>query len=205
MKKKTVLLIVLCVALAMSWGMMTTACSGNTKQETPAEKPPAEEAPVAQPTPDDGAATGLENPLVESTPEEITDKMGVEFKVPEEYAEGAKYSMIGDNLAQMEYSMESGKGPVSVMYRISKTEADDSLAISGDNNVYATSEKVALAGGQEVLIRTNDGTGPASCLWYNSNVVGGGVSASLYMDPVEQQVQLTDVASYFADQESKGF
>jgi hypothetical protein len=213
MKKKTVLLIILCVALAMSWGMMATACSNNSQEETPAEEQPAEEAPVAEPT-SDGAVTeqpapgegeGLENPVVESTPEEITDKLGVEFKAPDEYAEGAKYSLIGDNLAQMEYSMSSDSATINVTYRISKTEVDDSSAISGDFNEYAKSEKVTLDGGQEVLIRTGDGAGPASCLWYNPNVVSGGVSASLFMDPIDQSTQLTDAASFFVNQESKGF
>jgi hypothetical protein len=212
MKKKTVLLIVLCVALAMSWGMMATACSNNSQQETPTEEEPPAEAPVAEPTPDDGAATeqpaseaGLENPVVESTPDEITDKLGVEFKAPDEYADGAKYSLIGGNIAQMEYSMDSGKGPISVTYRVSKTESDGSLSISGDFNEYATSENMTLDGGQTVLVRVNEGSGPGSCLWYNPNVVGGGVSASLLIDPIEQTNQLTDVASFFVNQESKGF
>ncbi|MDR1042486.1 MAG: hypothetical protein LBL54_01110 [Clostridiales Family XIII bacterium] len=213
MKKRTVLLIVLCVALAMSWGMMATACSNN-QEKAPTEEPPAE-APTAAPT-TDGATTeqpstegdggaGIENPVVESTPDEITDKLGVEFKAPDEYADGAKYSLIGDTVAQMEYSMDSGKGPISVTYRISKTTSDDSLSISGDSNEYATSENATLEGGQQVLIRSGEGTGPGSCLWFNQNVVAGGVSASLLMDPVEEKVQLTDVASFFVDQESKGF
>lgn len=214
---------VLCVALTLSWGMMASACSKQKAPatETPATEQPAKETPATepavnneedgdtgdmeQPAPGESTGAGIANPVVESTPDEITDKLGVEFKAPDEYAEGAKYSMIGDKVAQMEYSIKGGSGTINVTYRISKTEVDDSLAISGDNNVYAKSEKATLGGGQEVLVRYGDSAGPGSCLWYNKNVVAGGVSGSLLMDPIDKKDQLTDAASFFVDQESKGF
>jgi hypothetical protein len=227
MRKKPILLIVLCAALVLSWGMMATACSNQQEtpaEEQPAEEPSAEEQPVEappveatpateqptsgaaeQPADSSAAAEELPNPITESTPDEIMDKIGVEFRAPDEYADGAKYSLIGDTVAQMEYSMDSGKGPISVVYRVSKTSADDSLTISGDNNSYAKTKEVTLGGGQKVKVNTNDGTGPGLCLWYNENVVGGGVSASLSVNPIIQESELTDVASFFVDQESKGF
>jgi hypothetical protein len=221
MKKKTVLSITLCIALALSCVMMATAC--NKKEEAPASDPPASEAPAEETpaeeptTPEtttDSAATDqtatdggdeLANPVVQSTPDEIKDKFGIEFQAPDEYADGATYSIVSDNIAQMEYKVDSGKGPISVTYRASKTDADDSLTISGDSNEYGKTEAVRLDNGQEVSVRTNDGTGPGLCLWYNENVVGGGLSASLSMDPIIQSSELTDVASFFVDQESKGF
>jgi hypothetical protein len=193
--------------------MMVTACNsqqkaspeGKSSGNAPSAEPATGSAATEQPAPGAGEGAGIENPVVESTPEEITDKLGVEFKVPEQYAGGAKYSLVGDNVAQMEYAMDGDKGPINVTYRVSKTGTDDALTISGDNNVYETSEKVTLANDQQVLVRYGKSAGPGSCLWYNPNVVGGGVSASILMDPVENKDQLAEVATFFVDQESKGF
>jgi hypothetical protein len=220
MKKRTVIVVALCVALALSFTMMAAGCD---KKEAPAEEPAASEtsadedaAATDEPATDqvatDAAAEtpaasdevgGVPNPQVEATPDQIKDKFSIEFLAPDEYADGAKYSIIDDTIAQMEYSMDSGKGPIQVTYRVSRTDAEQD--ISGDYNTYEKDEQVALDDGQNVTVRSNDSTGPASCVWYNENVVGGGLSASLYMDPVEQESQLTDVANFFVSQESKGF
>jgi hypothetical protein len=223
MKSKKVLLTILCIALALALGVMSTACakkttpggenSGPTAGQTtgagtetptgpattgttgPATDEPATDEPVG----------GVPNPVVESTPDGILDKLGFECKAPDEYADGAKYSIIGDKVAQVEYTMDSGKGPIEVTYRVSKTGEDESLAISGDNSAYDNTEIVTLDGGQKVMALTGDGTGPGLCLWYNKNVVGGGVSASVAMDPVMQTEELAEVATFFVAQESKGF
>ncbi|MDR1496557.1 MAG: sugar ABC transporter substrate-binding protein [Clostridiales Family XIII bacterium] len=59
MKRKKTLLLVLCVALTLLWGMMATACSQS--QDTPAEEAPAEETPAE------------ETPAEETPPAEETD------------------------------------------------------------------------------------------------------------------------------------
>jgi ABC-type sugar transport system substrate-binding protein len=48
MKRKKILMIVLCVVMALSWGMMATACGGggSDQEETPAEEPAADETPA---------------------------------------------------------------------------------------------------------------------------------------------------------------
>jgi hypothetical protein len=216
MKKKTVLLVALCVALALSFTLMSTAC--DNKKETPAaEEPatetPAEETPATEPSADDSAADtattdaaavgGVPNPVVEATPDEVKDKFGVEFQAPDEYSEGATYSLVGDDVGQMEYTMDTGKGPVKVTYRVSKTLSMADL--SGTFDEFSKMESVKLEGGQDAIVSTKDSTGPGVVFWTNKSVVSGPINASVVMDPVEQASELTDVANFFAGQESKGF
>jgi hypothetical protein len=218
MKRKKVLLTILCIALALALGAMSTACAKKTTPGGENSGPATGQTTGAGTETPTGPATtgttgpatdepvgGVPNPVVESTPDGILDKLGLECKAPDEYADGAKYSIIGDKVAQVEYTMDSGKGPIAVTYRVSKTGEDESLAISGDNSVYDNTEIVTFDGGQKVMALTGDGTGPGLCLWHNKNVVGGGVSASVAMDPVMQAEELEEVALFFVAQESKGF
>ena len=52
------------------------------------------QAPASQ----EGAQSSLSNPMVESSPEEILEKIGVEFLVPEG-AEEVKYFIISNQMA----------------------------------------------------------------------------------------------------------
>jgi hypothetical protein len=225
MKSKKVLLTILCIVLAL--GVMSTACAKKTTPGGENSGPDAGQTTGAGTETPTGPATtgttgpattgttgpatdgqpvgGAPNPVVASTPDGILEKLGLECKAPDEYADGAKYSIIDDKVAQVEYTMDSGKGPIKVTYRVSKTDEDEALAISGDNSAYDNSEVVTLDGGQRVTTLTGDGTGPGLGLWHNKNVVGGGVSASVAMDPVMQAEEIAEVALYFMTQESKGF
>ncbi|MDR2163119.1 MAG: hypothetical protein LBO70_04160 [Clostridiales Family XIII bacterium] len=213
-KSKRVLFIALCVALAL--GIMSTACA----KKTPAEKAPAppQTTPAGTDVPTDASVdtpktlpadkevtdSGLENPIVSSSSDEIKSMIGIEFAAPDD-AIDAKYSIIDQKVAQVEYSMDSGKGPIKVIYRASKSDTDESLSISGDFNKYSNTETAKLDGGQTLTLNTNDGTGAGLCLWYNKNTVSGGISGSISMDPIMQADQLTEVATFFVSQESKGF
>jgi hypothetical protein len=139
--------------------------------------------------------------MVESTPDEIKTAFGVEFMAPDEYAAGATYYIIAGDTAQVQYTIDS----VQVTYRIAKTDKDESKEVADDFNEYATTNQVTLDGGQVVSVYMNDGVDSVgSCRWFNENATGGSVSAALTMDPVEQETQLTDVASFFVNQETKG-
>jgi hypothetical protein len=201
MKKKTVLLTVLCIVLAVSWSMMATAC--NNQEEAPSDEPSSE--PTQDATTSETAGEDLPNPMVESNPDEIKGQFGVEFMAPDEYAASAQYYIIAGDTAQVQYTMDSDKGSIQVTYRVAKTDKDESKEVADDFNEYATSKQVTLDGGQVVTVNMNDGVDSAgSCQWFNENATGGSVSAALSMDPVEQESQLTDVASFFVNQETKG-
>ncbi|MDR1321566.1 MAG: hypothetical protein LBK56_09110 [Gracilibacteraceae bacterium] len=207
MKKYSALTKLGILALIAAIGFAFAACgssappaapqtSGETPEVTPGETPEI--------TPDD--AVDVPNPLVESTGDEISGKLGFDFYAPDEFAKSAQYSMIGDKVASMTYVMETGKGPVNVVYRASRTETDEALAISGDFNSYPKTETAELSGGQQITVYTSEGTGPALILWYNENIAdgGAGVSASLALDPVVEPSVLPDFAEFFVTQESKG-
>jgi hypothetical protein len=196
MKKKTVVLVALCAALALSFTMMATACG--EKAETPAE-PPANTDTTDTPS----ETGGQPNPITEATPDQVKDKFSIEFQAPDEYSDGATYSFIGDTTAQMEYSMETGKGTVKVTYRVSRDVAGKEL--SGVNDEFSKTEEVKLEGGQTATVSTNDSTGPGVIFWTNESVASGSINASVLMDPIQQASELTDVANFFASQESKGF
>jgi hypothetical protein len=149
--------------------------------------------------------SGLPNPVASSTVDEIKSQLGFEFQAPDEYASNATYSIIDGNIAQMEYTMDSGKGPISVIYRVTRSETDNSLELSGDSNSYANTETVKVGDDQEVTILSNSDTGPALAHWHNKNVVDGSVSASLSMNPIIEATEVEDVAGFFVGQESKGF
>jgi hypothetical protein len=219
MKSKKVLLVVMCAVVVLAMGAVSVACA----KKAPAEKKP-EPAPATETTPagtdapenvsteppepvatEEPTDSGILNPVVESSSDEIKSMLGIEFAAPDEYADSAKYSIIEDTIAQVEYTMDSGKGPITVTYRAAKSDSDDSLDISGDYNKYDNVEKAKLDGGQEITNNTMDGTGPGLCHWYNKNTVSGGISASVMMDPIMQAEQLTEVATIFVSQESKGF
>ncbi|MDR1237079.1 MAG: hypothetical protein LBK28_02440, partial [Propionibacteriaceae bacterium] len=120
--------------------------------------------PTDQPTPQ---ISGVPNPIVAASADEIQDKFGFVIHAPDADTKDAKYSIIGGKTAQLTYTVDTGKGPVTVVYRVARTAADESLSISGDFNEYSKSEQIKMAEGQEVTVRSNDGTGPVSALWHN--------------------------------------
>ncbi|MDR1432626.1 MAG: hypothetical protein LBI99_10985 [Propionibacteriaceae bacterium] len=166
-------------------------------------QPPQPEPP--QPEPSQPQISGVPNPVVESSPDEIKTKLGFEVQAPDEYQSVAKYSIIDGKTAQLEYAIESGKGPIKVLYRAARTDADDALAISGDHNNYSKVDTITVGDGQQATVRSNEGTGAVSVLWYNPKVVDGGLSASLSVDPVVDAGEVNDIVAFFAAQESKGF
>ncbi|MDR1070303.1 MAG: hypothetical protein LBL37_05955, partial [Gracilibacteraceae bacterium] len=182
-KKYSVLTKLGILTLIAAMGFALAACGSSAPPaapQTPGETPEV----TPEITPDD--AVDVPNPLVESTGEEISAKLGFDFYAPDEFAKSAQYSIIGDKVVSMTYVMETGKGPVNVVYRAARTETDEALAISGDFNSYPKTETVELSSGQQITVYTSEGTGPALILWYNENIAdgGAGVSASLALDPV---------------------
>ncbi|MDR0435144.1 MAG: hypothetical protein LBH21_08885 [Gracilibacteraceae bacterium] len=195
------------IVLVCALGLVVVACGKKKQQEQPAPpvQPPVQETTPAAP-PEGGETVGLPNPVVESTPAEIKEMLGFEFNAPDEFADAAIYSVINKEVASLTYVIESDKGnPVTVVYRAARTEADDALRISGDHTAYPKTETITLSGGQQISVNTSEGTGPALLLWYNANVVGGGLSASLLVDPAAEAGVLQGMAEFFVEQESKGF
>jgi hypothetical protein len=175
-----------------------SACS--TEPPQPPAPPQPEPTGSTQPS-----ISGVPNPIVDASVDEIQDKLGFVIHAPDADAKDAKYSIIGGKTAQLEYKVDTGKGPVTVVYRVARSEADESLLISGDFNEYSKTEQIKMAEGQEVTVRSNDGTGLVSALWHNKQVVGGAVSASLSIDPLMEAADATDYIVFFVSQESKGF
>jgi hypothetical protein len=192
---------VLVFALVFSFA----ACKKSAKQPAPTDNNPTTEAPADGNTPVDNTAGELPNPVTPSTADEIKSTLGFEFRAPDAYESKTTYTILEGKVAQMEYMMDSGTGPILVTYRVSKSDTDNALEISGDSTSYANSEKIKVGNDQEVTIRSNADTGPALALWHNKKVVGGSVSASLAMSPVMQTDELKDAVAFFVSQESKGY
>jgi hypothetical protein len=193
-KKTSVLAKLGLFALALVLVFAFAACKSND-EPTPEPEPPADGG---------GDSSELPNPVVVSSPDEILDKLGFEFKAPDESADKASYAIIGDTTAQLEYSIESGGSSVLVVYRAAKTDSDESVDISGDYNTYPNTQTITLDSGQQITYNTDESTGFTLVLWYNPNVVGGGLSASLSFDSIMDENDVKDIAGFFVSQESKG-
>lgn len=133
------------------------------------------QAPASQ----EGAQSSLSNPMVESSPEEILEKIGVEFLVPEG-AEEVKYFIISNQMAEMQFRLNGSDCSARVQ---PETELTD---ISGMYYDWSQTDNCSIGWCEGKLMRSSEGEKPVSCcLWYDHvpglmyslSVIGGSADA----------------------------
>ncbi len=105
-------------------------------------------------------AVGLANPMVESTPEEIKEKLNVEFNVPER-AKNVRYFIIDGKTAQMSFSADGTD------YTARIESAEEFTDISGMHYEWTKTDKYEFDTTVAQVSTVKDGEEPAGiCLWY---------------------------------------
>lgn len=132
-------------------------------------------APASQ----EGPQSGLANPMVESNPEEILEKLGVEFLVPEG-AEEVKYFIISNQMAEMQFRLNGSDCSARIQPEAEYTD------ISGMYYDWTNTENCSIGWCEGKLMSSSEGDKPVSCcLWYDHvpglmyslSVIGGSADA----------------------------
>ena len=133
------------------------------------------QAPASQETP----SSGLSNPMAASNPEEILQKIGVEFLVPEG-AENVQYFIISDKMAEMQFRLDGSDCSARIQPESEFTD------ISGMYYDWVSTENCAIGTCEGKLMSASENGKPVSCcLWYDAtsglmyslSVVGGSADA----------------------------
>lgn len=118
---------------------------------------------------------GLPNPMVESNPEEILQKLGVEFLVPEG-AEDVRYFIISGKMAEMQFRLDGSDCNARIQPEPEFTD------ISGMYYDWNQTENFSIGACEgKRMIASEDGKPVSCCLWYDTvpglmyslSVVGG--------------------------------
>ena len=129
------------------------------------------QAPASQQTP----SSGLANPMVESNPDEILQKLGVEFLVPEG-AEDVRYFIISDKMAEMQFRLDGSDCNARIQPESEFTD------ISGMYYDWVSTENCSIGSCEGKLTRASEnGNSVSCCLWYDAvpglmyslSVIGG--------------------------------
>ena len=121
----------------------------------------------------------LPNPMKESDPDEILEKLGVALLVPEG-AEEVKYFIISDKTAEMQFRLNGSACTARIQ---AESELTD---ISGMYYDWSATENCSIGWCEGKLMSASDGGNPVSCcLWYDAvpglmyslSVVGGEADA----------------------------
>lgn len=102
---------------------------------------------------------GMANPMAESTPEEIFEKLGVRFRVPEG-VEDAKYFIINGKTAEMQFTNEG----TNYCARIEK--AEEFTDISGMNYEWTRTDNYEIDSAVAKISTVHGDDEAGVCLWY---------------------------------------
>ena len=126
-----------------------------------------------------GSQSSLPNPMVESDPEDILEKLGVEFLVPEG-AEEVKYFIISNQMAEMQFRLNGSECSARIQ------PAEEFTDISGMYYDWNRTDNCSIGRCEGKLTSSSSGEKPVSCcLWYDQvpglmyslSVVGGSADA----------------------------
>ncbi|MDR1799281.1 MAG: hypothetical protein LBR19_05270 [Bifidobacteriaceae bacterium] len=179
---------VLAVLLALGLGACSKAASG-------AGSPSAKETTTAatSSSTEQAGASSVPNPVVQvDSPDAFKDQLGLTLQ-PDDTATGQSYQIIGGTLAQAEFTQDGAQ----ITARVQKASAFED--ISGIYDSYGDPKQVNV-GDVDVRIYVVDGQSGYAA-WYNE---AAGVVGSVAQASGASVESLTDLATFYVNQESKG-
>ena len=149
MKKTLALLLALALCLALC------ACGETAEAPAPAEEPAATAEPV--PAEEETGVTGLANPVVEVTEEEMLNTIGLVLTAPENAAD-TRLSVIAGEMAQLDFTLDG----VKYCYRAQPSAELATYDMSGLYYEWTSTESATVAGREAVLTTTEN----ESCVYW---------------------------------------
>ncbi len=165
---------IIALIITAAIGMALCACGTQTKSGDDTTAPESE-----------STGAGIVNPMVEASADEIKEKIGVEFKIPEK-ASGPDYYIVAGEMAQADFSLDGN------LYTLRAKKSDILDDISGMYYEWDINEVCDINGnGGEIHIVNNENEKASSVIWYDP---AAGMTYSVSVNNAVSRQALIDFA-----------